>query len=128
MTKALKFLLPAGLYYVGDPCYVISRERWGAFLDAVGAMDNSWEGGVAILDDHPAVVFHTAHGDGTYCDEAGRMYPVDAGMIGAVSVKLARVDVWTKGVHLFEFKRLTVCTRSARGILKFGPTKIDTGV
>lgn len=84
--------LPAGHYYVGDPCYVIRNDAaWSSFLDALYAAEKASPNG-----ENEAVMFEwngltcfvspTNTGDGCYRDQYGEVYGVDAGMIAAIPV------------------------------------------
>ena len=93
-----KTILPAGTYYIGDPCYVISDssdaegiEEWHAFLDASGILSDSnpTDGGEFEYKGHMVWMNHTAYGDGSYLDQHGNEYGVDAGLIGTVPVEVA---------------------------------------
>ena len=63
---------------------------------------------MAEIDGHPVLGIRTAFGDGTYFDEAGNEYPVDAGMIGAVPAEFTdnltdRSGTWMEGVRRVTF-------------------------
>ena len=79
--------LPAGRYFVGDPCYVIANDKWDTFLESgpfAGIDMIEFEGGFAGVAD-------TMYGDGEYHIEGGYPpgpLPVDAGLLGAVSENL----------------------------------------
>ena len=86
--------LPAGLYYVGDLCYIINDKLWSELLDDTGYFgmkDPYTDEGVEPEDNDGYFTFRsfqffasgTAHGDGTYKDEQGKKYAVDSGTIGA---------------------------------------------
>ena len=77
------FTMPAGKYYIGDPCYVIADEDWGPLLEHAEYFSGTEGKAVDWMGD---LLFSgsTAYGDGEYQDRKGNKYPVDAGMIGAV--------------------------------------------
>ncbi len=83
--------LPAGRYFVGDPCYAIPDEKWMDFLEAGTFAGNAmiaFKGGFAGC-------VNTEYGDGTY-EGYGKYtgpFPVDAGLLGAVSENLIEGDV-----------------------------------
>lgn len=93
--------MPAGQYWVGDPCYAVPNERWQKWLEAAD-YENAVRFLLAELDGHPVLGIGTAYGDGLYTDDQGRDYPVDAGLIGVVPVEVARPDV--TGMHLVDFE------------------------
>jgi hypothetical protein len=50
-------------------------------------------------------VQRTAYGDGTYQDDQGRDYPVDAGLIGCIRVEdVVDPEAWLEGVQTVEFE------------------------
>ena len=53
--------LPAGEYYIGDPCYVIDDNKWMAFVDA---FREEGEGGMFEFEGHGCTAFYTRWGDG----------------------------------------------------------------
>jgi hypothetical protein len=103
-----KYELPAGEYWIIDPCYVIPDEDWGDLLRATGLLGTydldklyltprpkneqygsfKWKG-------HTLASSTTMYGDGGYSDSDGYDYSVDAGCIGAVPVALCEKDRYT---------------------------------
>ena len=78
--------LPAGVYYIGDPCYVIADEKWDAFwpLSFSDHPDCHESCAVTEFEGHPLYAHGTAYGDGVYLGSDGVEYAVDAGMIGII--------------------------------------------
>jgi len=77
-----------GTYYVGDLCYVM-HPQWREVCNLMFATgDNSVLDGEFNLANGVRFALHsTAYGDGTYQDQEGRDYPVDAGLIGCIRVE-----------------------------------------
>lgn len=75
-------------FYIGDICYVLSdkvyHDIWGN--------QNSYQEGKIQVGNYAFAVDHTAYGDGTYTDNNGREYSVDAGVIGCVPFELIDMD------------------------------------
>jgi hypothetical protein len=75
------FQLPAGRYYIGDPCYVLQA---------------SWDRIKTAFDENEPVEFdgytvwgaNTAFGDGCYKCSRGSEYMVDSGILAAIPVQL----------------------------------------
>jgi hypothetical protein len=115
--------LPAGEYYIGDPCYVISK--WDDYLKEFWATTKyGARGGMFDFDGHTCAAFYTKHGDGQYPFE-GAMLPVDSGSIGAVPLVLCDrgcVEMSGAVVHMGEEFR---CTEKD-GRLHFGDRVVDT--
>jgi len=74
-------------YYVGDLCYVL-HNAWNEVCDRLFphiTEGTNW--GTHTLSDGRVIRLHgTAYGDGTYFDNNGREYGVDAGLIGCIAV------------------------------------------
>lgn len=86
MAKLSPKLLPAGEYYVGDPCYVL-HEAWSEICDVICDREFNMRAWTLELDDGRLVTMaNTAYGDGEYQDESGNRYGVDAGLLGAILV------------------------------------------
>lgn len=76
--------VPAGKYWLGDPCYVIKSEMWMDWLESCNYLNERHLVG-ETPDGHFAIGFNTASGDGLYNDQFGFAYGVDAGLIGLVA-------------------------------------------
>lgn len=115
------FMLPAGTYYVGDPCYAISDDKWDQFCD-------EHEKGVVVIDGFPSVGLFTQHGDGVYYDNDYQTYGVDAGMLGAVDVRLAKNVEYAEGLmRKVTFEESFECYES-KGVVHVGHIRIDTAL
>ena len=112
-------VVPKGAYILGDPCYVVPNGDWGALL----ASCNIFNEPVGSVGDFKVLAFGTKWGDGSYPDNKGNHYSVDAGLIGLVPVDYATDD--RGGSTLVVFEHDTLCTNDD-GILKFGDYIIDT--
>lgn len=107
--------LSAGRYYLGDPCYAFTHERWKAILDFTDHF--------ALSLDNAIVAFHTSHGDGVYQCELGAVM-VDSGLIGLVSVDIPDRDS-IQNMYLVSFDTDVIC-ENENGKLIFGNIVIDT--
>ena len=122
-NEVQQVIVPAGKYWLCDPCYVVPENLWMQLLnscdffnDPVGTVTDS-RGGV-----HHVLAFGTAYGDGCYVDQHGNTYPVDAGLIGLVPVELG--EPGSLGT-LVEFTRDTMCINDG-GKMQFGGYRINT--
>ena len=116
--------LPAGRYIIGDPCYSVPDDQWSDLLDQTDCFaspEGSFKSEETGEEVH-VVAFGTAYGDGTYTDQGGRDYPVDAGLIGIMS---ARGVVAGESTHIVEFKHDFECSEH-NGVIEFGHIIIDT--
>ncbi len=77
-------MMPAGTYWVGDPCYAIDeQEDWMALLnDAEFFAEKT----IAKANGMTIAAVGTAYGDGCYVGSDGFEYGVDAGLLGVVPV------------------------------------------
>lgn len=80
-------MLPAGKYYIGDPCYVIRDHNWSDFCEAFFKAEQE-DQDVFEYDGQTVFASHTFYGDGRFDDQDGYTYGVDAGMIGAIPLAL----------------------------------------
>lgn len=129
LTKYKSFVVPAGKYYLCDPCYVISNaDDWVGFLESCSPEDSAGLSGhyEALLDGTKVLAFATAHGDGNYYDQHGNSFSVDSGLLGLIPCNYSPGygDIERVGTQI-EFTEDTLCfTRD--GILTFGNHIIDT--
>lgn len=81
--------MPAGKYYLGDPCYVIHDELWPEFCNQI---DDSRirNGDIITFQNHPVFVTSTNYGDGVYQDQLLNFYGVDAGIIALVPLEICK--------------------------------------
>jgi hypothetical protein len=112
--------LPAGNYYIGDPCYVISD--WDSFCQ-------TWfneEPGIFDFDGYDVCVFNTQYGDGSYKTNDGSWLPVDAGLIGAIPEVLMTRGGAPDGM-MVSFAEPFSCGYDSEGTLQFGHVTVQTG-
>lgn len=83
-------------FYIGDICYALNSKVYDEVWGGCGYMDGIHE---VPGTGRSFAVAGTAYGDGTYEDDHGRDYGVDAGVIGIVPGELAES---TDGGHYFE--------------------------
>ena len=116
-----------GTYYVGDLCYVLN-DRWDELCKLTIRGDNVVDGGFTFQDGTEFVTFTTKYGDGTYYDKEGRVYPVDAGLIGCIRVENIDTDTSVLGGidfgNIITFEKPFVCEK-VDGMLYFGKVAID---
>jgi hypothetical protein len=106
--------MPAGKYYVGDLCYVM-HECWdevcGLFFK--GRTDHGCnEGEFVLKDGRRFVSINTKHGDGSYYDQYGNEYGVDAGLIGCILINDINFNAdgnGTEGGNVVDFDRSFDC-------------------
>jgi hypothetical protein len=123
--------LPAGTYYIGDPCYVIPDDDWMDYLDSWPVHPNphiGWKDGAARYKGKTCWHAGTAYGDGTYEDQYEHTYGVDAGLIGIVPIdlckgttrqlqRLGQVVIFNKSIQVYRDEDYT---------FRFGHIRIPT--
>jgi len=119
-------MMKAGKYYIGDLCYIMHPE-WDEFCSLTINGHNVLDGEFNLKDGRRFATFTTKWGDGTYKDEQGRSYGVDAGLIGCINVEdITPSELENlKDGHVVEFLQ-DFSTFSAGGIIRIGSVCIDT--
>ena len=119
-------MMPAGQYYIGDLCYVMS-DRWDEFCALTCSGSRVLDGEFNLADGTRFATYTTRWGDGSYQDELGNEYGVDAGLIGCVRVEdIAPEERANLGSgRVVEFVK-DFATFSAGGVVTFGTVSIDT--
>jgi len=101
ITARKTALMPAGTYYVGDLCYLLTEKTDQVYDDLVSGFDNDSKA-VDIKAGRRKVfsAFYasTSYGDGQYSDNIGNKYSVDAGILGVV--QLLSADLITQAKKL----------------------------
>lgn len=120
----------SGNYYVGDLCYVLNEE-WDEVCDLLfaGRTDGGCnEGEFNLKDGRRFAIFNTAYGDGTYKDQLGRKYNVDAGSIGCILMD--DIDLLDDRNFISGGQTVVMPSQfnvySEDGVLCFGSIEIDT--
>ena len=123
--------MPAGVYYIGDPCYAITgRDQWAAFCEAVLQAEEEGNNVLARYGDFYCFAHGTAHGDGEYPLKGegrtlGRL-SVDSGMLACMPALLAeRYGKPGEDMvrHEFDYE---FSVRCAAGKFRFGHLRVDT--
>lgn len=78
--KNFTITVPAGTYWLGDPCYSVPDDLWLTLLNSCEFFDLP----VGTVNGHKVYASPTAYGDGEYVGTDGSSYPVDSGLIGLV--------------------------------------------
>ena len=115
--------VPAGKYWLGDPCYAVPSELWMDLLNSCKVFELPIGKVTKDGQEYEVLAFGTAYGDGCYSDQHGNSFPVDAGLIGLTPVELAEGEPF--GSTLVYFPTETICS-SYGGVLTFGDYEIDT--
>ena len=127
-------MLPAGTWWVGDLCYVMTDEEWNQFCDITIAGHKVKDGEFELPDGRKFATYGTYWGDGCYHDQYGNEYSVDAGLIGCIRVEDIRAekyeDIESLGaIHEFKTDFVTGGGRGERGwggTIQIGRVAIET--
>lgn len=119
----------AGKYFVGDPCYIFEKS-WTDICKSTNYFKNN---NVYNFFGEKCYIGSTYIGDGTYTDNNGKEYGVDAGLIGVLPISLIKIDnvVTEKQIeesnfmHIIEFDKDFIA-ESHHGVFHFGDIIIDT--
>lgn len=114
-------IMPAGTYYIGDPCYYVPRSLWSTLLENCSYFEDA----VGEINGHKVLGLFTEFGDGRYKGSDGRLYDVDSGTIGLTPAALVEKKNRVKK-YLITFSKDVVCTRKG-GLITIGNIKIQTG-
>lgn len=112
----------AGKYYVGDPCYVVSNRNWIRLLNQTDFFEKE----VFQYKGEKCFASGTLYGDGSYYDNQGRVYSVDAGLIGIMPVESLDKNKSGKGGNIIEFDSEFEVYEGG-GVFHFGNLEINTG-
>ena len=136
LTSPQAALLPAGVYWFGDPAYVVGEhhEIWQQWVELSAASSQNFLNplGGALIFDLPLVAANTLYGDGVYTSSSGRTYGVDSGCLGLVPEELIKkldppaftlenLGTWHTLPDVVQF------TASEEGLIAFGEERIWTG-
>ena len=127
--------MPAGRYYVGDLCYVMTDDEWDEFCSLTIKGDRCLDGEFVMRDGRRFATYGTRWGDGEYQDQHGNCYGVDAGLIGCIRVEDIRADKYANierlgTIHEFGTDFVTGGGRGEKdwsGTIQFGRILIETG-
>lgn len=125
--------LPAGEYFIGDPCYVLDEPNfdWSQILKDTNYFESKSmkNGGIFEIQNLKYAVFSTSYGDGCYNDNYNNLYSVDSGCIGCIPTSLLN-NIPDKLGKVFNFNHPfyinNIGTDIDLGILIFGYIIIDT--
>jgi len=119
-------MMKAGTYYIGDLCYVM-HNRWDEFCSLTINGHRVLDGEFNLADGTRFATFTTMYGDGTYRDELGTEYGVDAGLIGCIRVEDIAPEELVNIVNgrVVEFVK-DFTTFSSGGVISIGTVSIDT--
>lgn len=122
-------MMPAGKYYVGDLCYVM-HPQWKEVCDILFANrdDNGCnEGEFTLANGVRFAIYNTEFGDGTYPDDEGNFYPVDAGCIGCIRVEdVYDPEWWLDGMTVHTFTE-DFTTSTDGSDIRIGDVVVHTG-
>lgn len=119
--------MPAGLYYIGDLCYVM-HDEWGEFCEITMPDNQCVDGEFVLKDGRRFATFGTAWGDGTYRSNIDTDHSVDSGSIGCILVSDIRDTTYGNIERLgavVNFDQPFEVSQDA-GLLKFGHVMIET--
>ena len=134
-----KFTLPAGAYYIGDPCYILNDEIYHKILmplvfESLRNRRNAYEFYSNPNNEYTqrGVVMHTLEGDGLYPSNTGLFFAVDSGQIACIDMACIGITedidyaVSKNSVCIYNFNKPFNCVRYDNGVLRFNSVSINT--
>jgi hypothetical protein len=125
--------MPAGKYYIGDLCYVMSNDEWKEFCKITLTGSKVLDGELQMPDGRKFATYSTAFGDGVYFDQYGHSFSVDAGLIGCIlesDIKEPLDNILDLGAIIdFNEPFVTSGGRGEKdwdGVIQFGTVMIET--
>lgn len=129
--------MPAGVYYIGDLCYVMSDDEWDDFCSITIQGNDCIDGEFTMPDGRRFATYGTKWGDGEYTDQFGNTYGVDAGLIGCIKLSDIKgknyhdvVNNKFGAIHTFAKEFNTSGGRNGdkewNGVIHIGDIRIDT--
>ena len=127
-------MMPAGVYYVGDLCYVMTDEEWDQFCGVTIQGNRCLDGEFNLPDGRRFATYGTMWGDGDYRDQHGNRYGVDSGSIGCILLSDIRANKYEDIKELGTVVEFTediltsgcIKGRDSNGVISIGPLRIDT--
>ncbi len=128
-------MMPAGEYYIGDLCYVMSEEEWDEFCSITIQGNRCFDGEFVLSDGRRFATYGTAWGDGSYFDQHRHEYAVDAGLIGCILIKDIKIEknniLELGNVVKIDYDFTTSGGRANNdrnwdGVIHIGPIRIET--
>lgn len=123
------YLVKAGSYVLGDPCYAFGNDDHGKWIALLESCDYFGDSAIGSSDGKDQVLsFGTFYGDGNYPSNIGKMFAVDAGMIGLVPLEYAdRIPEDDETLNcVVTFVEDVIASTDGSGLLKFGYIEIQT--
>lgn len=118
--------MKAGTYWIGDLCYVLIS-KWSEVCSLTIKGQEVLSGEFQMADGTEFAILKTLYGDGVYCDQQGRAYPVDSGTIGCVLLSSIDKENDKRLGNVVEFKEDFFPEEDGDGELRFGHVIINTG-
>ena len=120
-------MMPAGVYYIGDLCYVMDDE-WDEFCSITIKGNECLSGEFTMSDGRRFATYGTKWGDGEYRDQYGNRYGVDAGLIGCIrmdDIKSVKIENVSRLGNVVNFQK-DFDTSYLNGVINIGHIHIDT--
>jgi hypothetical protein len=121
-------MMPAGTYYIGDLCYVMTDSEWDEFCSLTINGNECVDGEFMFKDGRRFATYGTKWGDGEYRSNIGTKHSVDAGLIGCFRVEDIRAekydDIESLGAIVTfdsDFR-----TKEEDGLIIFGDVVVNT--
>ena len=121
-------MMPAGKYYIGDLCYVMSDD-WDEVCELTIKDSKVINGEFEMKDGRRFAMYSTKYGDGLYRSNMGTKHAVDSGTIGCILVDdiidIPKFEIDDKLGTVVTIDR-SFSTGERDGLIVFGDVIINT--
>lgn len=121
-------MMPAGKYYIGDLCYVMSDD-WDEVCELTIKDSKVINGEFEMKDGRRFAMYSTKYGDGLYRSNMGTKHAVDSGTIGCILVDdiidIPKFEIEDKLGTVVTIDR-SFSTAERDGLIVFGDVIINT--
>jgi len=123
-------MMPAGRYYIGDLCYVMTDKEWDEFCKLTIVDHDCIQGEFTFEDGRRFATYGTKWGDGVYRSNINSKHSVDSGTIGCMRLNEINIEKLNEE-EMEEFGAIVnfdsdFVTRESDGLIIFGNVIINT--
>jgi hypothetical protein len=122
-------MMNAGVYYIGDICYVMTDDEWDEVCELTIQDNQCVSGEFTLKDGRKFAMYNTMYGDGSYYDQHGNEYSVDSGTLGCILYSDIRADKYDDIRELGTIVEITEDFTTGfndDGVVMIGPIHIET--
>ena len=123
-------MMPAGRYYIGDLCYVMTDKEWDEFCKLTIVDNDCIQGEFTFEDGRRFATYGTKWGDGVYRSNINSKHSVDSGTIGCMRLNEINIEKLNEE-EMEDFGAIVTFDSDFRtgendGLITFGQVIINT--